>query len=65
MTLHNLDDCPYNHCADCGECQMPLERLLLVTADLGDGAFLTMLCETCWWRRQYRAELKGRLRRRL
>jgi hypothetical protein len=40
-------------CDDCGG----REKLLMVAADLGQGAFLAILCETCWHRRQYRAEL--------
>lgn len=36
----------------------------MVVADLGEGAFLDILCETCWHRRQYRAELKRRLEER-
>jgi hypothetical protein len=33
----------------------------LVFADLGDGAMLAVLCDQCWHRMQYRAELKRRL----
>jgi hypothetical protein len=43
-------------CADCGA----FHNLLIVCADLGDGAFLDVLCATCWHRRQYLAELKKR-----
>ncbi len=43
-------------CENCGAA----ERLLLVAADLGQGAFLAVLCETCWHRRQYKAELESR-----
>jgi hypothetical protein len=43
-------------CDDCGA----IEALLLVSADLGRGAFLAVLCETCWHRRQYRVELEQR-----
>jgi hypothetical protein len=35
--------------------------LSLVCADLGRGAFLKILCDTCWHRMQYRAELIKRL----
>ena len=43
-------------CEDCPA----LDNLLIVVADLGEGAFLAVLCETCWHRRQYRAELEKR-----
>jgi hypothetical protein len=43
-------------CDDCGA----TKQLLIVAADLGRGAFLAVLCETCWHRRQYRAELEKR-----
>jgi len=43
-------------CQDCGEVDFPL----LVVADLGQGAFLALLCDTCWHRRQYRAKLLKR-----
>ncbi len=51
---HNRETCPDTHCADCDDCRQPL---LLVSADLGHGAFLSILCETCWHRRKYRAQL--------
>jgi len=35
-------------------------KLSIVAADLGNGAFLKILCATCWHRRQYRAELEER-----
>jgi hypothetical protein len=35
--------------------------LSLVCADLGRGAFLKILCDTCWHRMQYRADLEKRL----
>jgi hypothetical protein len=41
-------------CADCGTDQ----NLLIVCADVGFGAFLEVLCEVCWHRRQYRAHLQ-------
>jgi hypothetical protein len=47
-------------CEDCGS----RGPLLLVAADLGFGAFLALLCDTCWHRRQYRAELEKRRARR-
>jgi len=43
-------------CKDCGT----KDDLLIVSADLGKGAFLAVLCGVCWWRRQYRAELEKR-----
>ncbi len=43
-------------CEDCGA----LDNLSIVWADFGAGAFLALLCDTCWHRRQYRAELKDR-----
>jgi hypothetical protein len=45
-------------CQDCGHANDG--SLLMVSAELGDGAFLAVLCETCWHRRQYRAELQRR-----
>ena len=45
-------------CDDCGA----LERLAIACAELGEGAFLAILCDVCWHRRLYRAELKARLR---
>ncbi len=49
-----------NICQDCGQDEIAAE-LLLVAADLGEGAFLAVLCFLCWHRRLYRAELKRRL----
>jgi hypothetical protein len=49
-------------CDDCAQ----TAALLIVSADLGPGAFLAVLCDVCWHRRQYRAELeelRARLRR--
>jgi hypothetical protein len=44
-------------CDDCG-----IEGdLLIVAADVGEGAFLAVLCETCWHRRKYRGQLLRRL----
>lgn len=50
-------------CHDCdrGDDQVVLH---LIAADLGEGAFLDVLCAVCWHRRQYRAELRDRLRAR-
>lgn len=56
-------DCEYAHCEDCHLCGGRDDDLLLVSADLGDGAFLAVLCEVCWHRRQYRVELKKRMGR--
>ncbi len=44
------------HCDDCHA----VGRLLIVWGDLGRGAFLAVLCDVCWHRRQYRAELERR-----
>jgi hypothetical protein len=52
-----------NTCDDCGSTELEQE-ILLVAADLGEGAFLTILCVLCWHRRQYLAKLKARLPRR-
>ena len=48
---------------DCVDCEgaNPGDVFLCV-GDFGQGAFLTVLCETCWHRRQYRAELHRRKR---
>lgn len=56
-------ECEFPHCADCHLCGEALDVLTIVAADLGDGAFLAVLCEVCWHRRQYRSELKRRLGR--
>lgn len=48
-------------CDDCGAAAERVQ-LLLVTADLGDGAFLATLCAVCWHRRCYRADLLERRR---
>jgi hypothetical protein len=50
-----------NTCEDCGASELDQE-LVLAVADLGEGAFLTILCPLCWHRRQYRAELDRRRR---
>jgi hypothetical protein len=56
---HDTGDCGnWHHCADCGSCD---EGLKLVAADLGEGAFLAVLCPVCWHRRQYKADLLKRL----
>jgi hypothetical protein len=36
------------------------DNLRIYSADLGKGAFIAVLCTTCWHRRQYRAELEQR-----
>ena len=46
-------------CGDCGN-REPHAELYMYAADLGEGAFLKVLCEVCWHRREYRAELKSR-----
>lgn len=51
--------CSCCHCDDCGDFDPP-GGLLIVSADLGEGAFLAVLCAVCWHRRQYVAELKRR-----
>lgn len=58
--MNDHGECDFAHCVDCGACQ-ELDELLIVAADLGQGAFLTLLCGVCWHRRQYRAELRKRL----
>jgi len=50
-----------NTCEDCGMSDEH-QQLLLVWAELGDGAFVAILCDVCWHRRQYKAELRARLR---
>jgi len=52
-----------NGCQDCERGDDQGVPLLIVAADLGEGAFLAILCDVCWHRRQYRAELKSRLAR--
>jgi hypothetical protein len=47
-------------CVDCGA----TKQLLFVMANLGRGAFVAILCETCWHRRRYRAELERRSKKR-
>jgi len=59
MSSQRIEE-PWAECQDC----WTTEELLIVTADLGQGAFLAVLCETCWHRRQYRAELEKRRARR-
>jgi hypothetical protein len=46
----------------CEDCQLnsTVETLYIVAADLGEGAFLKILCEQCWHRRKYRAALQAR-----
>ena len=58
--IAHRDTCDLNHCADCGECQEPLERLYIIAADYGGGAFISILCATCDHRRRYRQELLKR-----
>lgn len=58
---HNSVECFASHCADCGGCGYDQE-LNIVAADLGRGAFLKVLCDVCWHRRKYRAELERRWR---
>ena len=36
-------------------------ELMIVSADLGEGAFLRVICSVCWHRMQYRAKLGLRL----
>jgi len=52
-------------CEDCGKLATEEAPLDIIAADLGKGAFLAVLCESCWHRRQYRAELKKRARQKL
>ena len=47
-------------CDDCGGTEQQRGELNIVSADLGNGAFLAVLCSACWHRRQYRAELEKR-----
>jgi len=55
--------CDFMHCDDCDRCGTFYgKRLALVAADLGKGAFCSVLCPDCWHRRQYRAELEQRLK---
>ena len=49
----------YEEGSSCTDCSAG-DKLLIVAADLGRGAFLAVLCETCLHRRQYRAELEKR-----
>jgi len=48
------------HCDDCAHAHRQ-HNMLIVAADLGEGAWLAVLCDGCWHRRQYRAELRKRL----
>lgn len=57
-------DCTSVHCEDCDACRLFDEDVYIVAANYGDGAFLAVLCATCDHRRQYRAELKKRLKAR-
>ena len=50
---------PAELASSCQDCQTT-EGVMIIAADLGLGAFLAVLCETCWHRRQYRAELEKR-----
>lgn len=50
-------------CQDCSS-DAPAGGLLIVSADLGNGAFLAVLCDICWHRRQYRAKLQELKRQR-
>jgi hypothetical protein len=59
VTVQEVDE-GSSGCTDCGT----QENLLIVWADLGRGAFIKVLCEVCWHRRQYRAELEERRARR-
>jgi len=58
----NVADCEdwSRHCADCGHADRK-HTMLLISANLGEGAFLAVLCDVCWHRRQYRADLRRRL----
>lgn len=53
MALTTVDDMEP---MGCDNCHGQLE-LSIVVADLGNGAFLRVLCATCWHRLQYRAHL--------
>lgn len=53
-----------NACRDCGVTDES-EQLAIVAADLGEGAFLAILCKTCLHRREYRHELRRRKQLRL
>jgi len=53
----NKKDMVHPECDDCGV----RGDLLVVSADLGQGAFLALLCTTCWHRREYRGILLHRL----
>jgi hypothetical protein len=44
-----------NPCDRCGRDDKPI---VIVFADLGEGAMLAVLCDTCWHRLQYRTKLR-------
>jgi len=47
-------------CDACGGAEQLVGELNIISADLGEGAFLAVLCSKCWHRWQYRAELEKR-----
>lgn len=55
---------PGTPCDDCLRPWGDTKQLLIVWADLGEGAFLSILCFDCWHRREYLADLKSRRRKR-
>jgi hypothetical protein len=59
--LAELADWPGHECHDCHRFSKLDNDFLIVAADLGEGAFLDVLCPVCWHRRKYRADLKRRL----
>jgi hypothetical protein len=66
MTIEH-DRRPVGDWAACDDCRAsgPEVDLSLISANLGEGAFLRILCSICWHRRQYRARLeRERTRRR-
>ena len=48
---------------ECDDCEAT-EDLAITIADLGEGAFLAVLCPVCWHRREYRGDLQRRLDKR-
>jgi len=51
--------CQASHCDKCGLCGA-IHSLSIVSADLGEGAFLRIYCDTCWHREKYQADLRRR-----